>query len=339
MAPTLLSRRRIARSLLVLAACTALSGCGRQSTLEPRSDAARAIETLWWWMFAAACVVIGGALVLLFVAWLRRGRPGFPLIGAHEGVATGMVLVFGIGIPAASLIALFTVANFAVIDKTKAPDPDTTPLRIEVIGNQFWWEVRYPGTTAITANEIHIPVRTRVNVIARTDDVIHSFWVPQLNRKIDMVPGQVNRVLLYADEPGRYRGQCAELCGPAHSQMGMYVFADPREEFEAWLEDQAAPAREPLSEEERRGREVFLDEACADCHTIRGTPAQGRIGPDLTHVASRSTLAALVIPNDTDHLRGWIRDPQDVKPGNRMPGLDLSGPELDDLVSYLESLE
>lgn len=327
------------RSLLLLAICAAVSGCGRQSALEPRSDAARAIETLWWWMFAAACVVIGGALVLLFIAYLRRGKPGFPLIGQREGVATGMVLVFGIGIPGVALVALFTVANFAVIDETKAPDPDTTSMEIEVTGNQFWWEVRYPGTTAITANEIHIPARTRVNVIARTDDVIHSFWVPQLNRKVDMIPGQANRVLLYAAEPGRYRGQCAELCGPAHSQMGLYVVAQPREEFEAWLEHMAEPAAEPSTEEERRGQEVFLEEACARCHTIRGTPAAGEIGPDLTHVAGRSTLAALAIPNDKGHLGGWVLDPQHVKPGNRMPGLNLTGPAFNDLLAYLESLE
>ena len=326
--------------LAVAAACApVLAGCGRQSALEPRSDAARAIETLWWWMLAAACVVIGGALVLLLVAWLRRRKAGFPLIGEREGVATGMVLTFGIVVPAVCLIALFTIANFEVSAKTDAPDPGSTPLTIRVVGNQFWWEVRYPGTEAITANEIHIPADTRVNVVATTDDVIHSFWVPQLNRKIDMIPGQSNRVLLYADEPGRYRGQCAELCGPAHSQMGMYVVAQPRDEFERWLDDMAAPAREPTTDEQRRGREVFLTQGCADCHTIRGTEARGEIGPDLTHLQSRSTLAALAIPNDKGHLGGWVLDPQHVKPGNRMPALNLDGPQFNDLLAYLEGLE
>jgi cytochrome c oxidase subunit II len=333
------SRRRVTRFAMLLAACAAVAGCGRQSSLDPRSDASRAIETLWWWMFAAACVVIGGALVLLFIAWLQRDKPGFPLLGPREGVATGMVIVFGIGIPAVSLIALFAVANFAVVDTTAAPDPGTTPVQIEVTGHQFWWEVRYPGTTAMTANEIHIPARTRVNLVARTDDVIHSFWVPQLNRKIDMIPGETNRILLYADEPGRYRGQCAELCGPAHSQMGMYVFAQESDEFEAWLEHESEPAREPTTDEQRSGRQAFLDEACASCHTIRGTPARGGIGPDLTHVAARSTLAALAIANDEDGLRRWVTGPEHVKPGTRMPALDLSDPEFDDVLAYLESLD
>ena len=320
--------------LPVVTACAlVLGGCGgRQSALEPRSDAARAIETLWWWMLAAACVVLGGALVLLLVAWLRRGRAGFPLIGERENVATGVVLVFGIGIPALSLIALFTVANFAVTDRTEAPDPASTDLTIEVVGHQFWWEVRYPGSEAVTANEIHIPARTRVNVVATTDDVIHSFWVPQLNRKIDMVPGQRNRVLLEADEPGTYRGQCAELCGPAHSQMGMVVEAQPREEFQAWLDRMAEPASAGSSE-------VFMRAGCADCHTVRGTPARGRVGPDLTHLQSRETLAALRVPNDREHLADWLRDPDHVKPGTRMPDLGLSDSEVDELVAYLERLE
>jgi cytochrome c oxidase subunit 2 len=322
-----------------LAAGSALAGCGEQSALEPRSDAARTIETLWWWMLAVACVVIGGAVVLLLIAWLRRSRPGFPLLGEREDVATGVVVLFGIGIPGVALIALFVVANFSAIDKTEAPDPATTAMTIEVTGNQFWWEVRYPGTTAVTANEIHIPARTRVNVIARTNDVIHSFWVPQLNRKIDMIPGETTRVLLFADEPGRYRGQCAELCGLAHSQMAMYVYADPPGEFRAWLERMAAPRPAPSTGSARSGERVFLNESCADCHTIRGTRARGEVGPDLTHLASRSTLAALTIPNDREHLGGWIRDPQDVKPGNRMPALDLSDRERADLLAYLRSLE
>ena len=322
-----------------LAAGSALAGCGEQSALEPRSDAARTIETLWWWMLAVACVVIGGAVVLLLIAWLRRSRPGFPLLGEREDVATGVVVLFGIGIPGVALIVLFVVANFSAIDKTEAPDPATTAMTIEVTGNQFWWEVRYPGTTAVTANEIHIPARTRVNVVARTNDVIHSFWVPQLNRKIDMIPGQANRVLLYADEPGRYRGQCAELCGLAHAQMGMYVYADPPDEFRAWLDRMSGPRQAPATDAARKGERVFMNEACADCHTIRGTPARGEVGPDLTHLASRSTLAALVIPNDREHLGGWITDPQDVKPGNRMPALDLSRRQLADLLAYLRSLE
>jgi cytochrome c oxidase subunit II len=178
-----------------------------------------------------------------------------------------------------------------------------------------------------------------VNVVARTGDVIHSFWVPQLNRKIDMVPGHTNRVLLEADAPGRFRGQCAEFCGAQHAHMAMYVFADPPDRFRAWLRGQAAARRSPSTPEQRRGERVFLDEACASCHTIRGTAARGRIGPDLTHLQSRSTIAALTLPNRPPEVERWIRDPQHVKPGNRMPALGLPDRDFDALLAYLESLE
>jgi cytochrome c oxidase subunit 2 len=211
-------------------------------------------------------------------------------------------------------------------------------MTIEVVGHQWFWEVRYPGTTAVTANEIHIPVGARVNVVARTADVIHSFWVPQLNRKIDMIPGHTNRIALQAERPGRYRGQCAEFCGAQHAHMGMYVVAEPPQRFKAWLAAQAAPRRAPATPEEQRGERVFLANACAGCHTLRGTSAAGDIGPDLTHVASRSTLAALALPNTPAALTEWVRDPQHAKPGNRMPALHLPDRDLRDVVAYLESL-
>jgi cytochrome c oxidase subunit 2 len=323
---------------LVVALAVLAAGCNDQSALSPRSEPSRQIATLWWWMLAVAGTVLGGALFLLFVAWLRRRRPGLPLLGSHEGLTTALVVVFGIVIPLGVNVAVFVVANFVVAKATDAPDPRTTPMTIQVVGHQWFWEVRYPGTTAVTANEIHIPVGTRVNVVARTADVIHSFWVPELNRKIDMIPGHSNRVLLEADEPGRYRGQCAEFCGAQHAHMGMYVFADPRDRFRSWLDGQAAPRRAPASSAERRGERVFLSNACASCHAIRGTPARGAVGPDLTHVAGRSTLAALAIPNTSGDLADWIRDPQHVKPGNRMPPLGLSDSDVRDVVAYLESL-
>ena len=321
-------------------ACAALFGsCGEQSALDPRADPAREIATLWWWMLAAAGIVAGGALFLLWVGWLRRRRPGLPLLGSNERVSNALVIVFGFGIPLAVNVVVFVVANFVVAKATDAPDPRSTPMTIEIVGHQWFWEVRYPGTTAVTANEIHIPVGTRVNVVARTGDVIHSFWVPQLNRKIDMVPGHTNRVLLEADAAGRFRGQCGEFCGAQHAHMAMYVYADPPDRFRAWLRGQAAARRSPSTQQQRRGERVFLDEACASCHTIRGTAARGRIGPDLTHLQSRSTIAALTLPNRPPEVERWIRDPQHVKPGNRMPALGLPDRDFDALLAYLESLE
>jgi cytochrome c oxidase subunit 2 len=319
----------------------ALAGCGGgQSALEPRSRASSEIATLWWWMFVVACVVFAGAVGLLGIAWLRRRRTGLPVVEEERPkLNLGLVLVFGIVIPIVVNVALFVIANFVVIKDTEAPAASTTPITIEVAGRQWFWEVRYPGARVVTANEIHIPARTRVNVVALTGDVIHSFWVPQLNRKIDMIPGRRNRILLYADEPGRYRGQCAEFCGLQHAHMAMYVYAQEPADFERWLHAQAAPAQPPATPAQRAGRQAFAANACGSCHTIRGTGADGDVGPDLTHVGSRATLAALTLPNDAAALARWLRDPQHVKPGNRMPDLGLSDRDVDALVAYLEGLK
>ena len=331
---------RNAGPCLLLAAGAVLAGCGGgQSTLNPDSPASHDIATLWWWMLVIACVVFAGAVGLLGVAWLRRRRAGLPVVEGGSRRNLGLVLVFGMGIPAVVNIALFVIANFVVIKHTEAPAASTTPMTIEVVGKQWFWEVRYPGTAAVAANEIHIPVRTRVNVVATTGDVIHSFWVPRLNRKIDMIPGRQNRVLLYADKPGRYRGQCAEFCGEEHAHMAMYVYAQPPAEFDRWLHAEAAPARAPTSPATQAGQRALMRDQCASCHMIRGTPARGTVGPDLTHVGSRATLAALTLPNDRAALADWLHDPQHLKPGNRMPDLGLSRTDIDDLVSYLEGLK
>src|SRR3954447_14657884 len=293
---------------LVLAggAALLLGGCGEQSALDPRSKPSREIATLWWWMLGAAGVVLGGALFLLLLAWVRRRTPGLPLLGRHEKLTTALVVVFGIVIPLGTNVAVFVVANFVVAKATTAPEPGSTRMTVAVVGHQFFWEVRYPSAQVVTANEIHIPVGTRVNVTARTADVIHSFWVPQLNRKIDMIPGHTNRVLLEAQRPGRYRGQCAEFCGPQHAHMAMYVYAAPPQRFRAWLAANGRPRRAPTAPAAVRGERVFLANACAQCHTIRGTTAAGDIGPDLTHLASRSTLAALTLRNTPAQLARWI---------------------------------
>ena len=324
-----------ARAAAMAACVAAIAGCGgEQSTLEPRSEPARNITTLWWWMLAAAGVVFLGSVVLLGLSWVLRGREGIPIVGEREGFNLGMVVLFGMGIPGVVLVALFVIGNFAVLPTTDAPATASTQMTVEVIGRQWFWEVRYPGNTAVTANEIHIPAQTRVNLVAETGDVIHSFWVPQLNRKIDMIPGRRNRILLYADRPGRYRGQCAEFCGLQHSHMAMYVYADPPSRFRQWLAREGAPATTAS-----RGEQVFMADQCADCHTIRGTAARGQVGPDLTHVAGRGTLASLTIPNTPQRLAEWISSPQHVKPGNRMPDLHLKPADVQALVSYLETLK
>jgi cytochrome c oxidase subunit 2 len=245
----------------------------------------------------------------------------------------------GVVFPLAVVVALFIVSDGLIVNVTQAPAASKTAMTIEAIGHQWYWEFRYPGTKAVTADEMHIPVDTRINLVATTADVIHSFWVPELNRKIDTIPGQRNRILIYANRAGVYRGQCAEYCGLQHAHMSMLVFAQPKPQFREWLRREAAPARTPKTALERRGEQVFLNGPCSSCHSIRGTGATGYVGPDLTHLASRTTLAGLTIPNRRDYLARWIVDSQHFKPGNQMPNLQLTGSQLNALLAYLESLK
>jgi cytochrome c oxidase subunit 2 len=324
----------------------ALSGCGgSQNALNPHSHQSADIANLFWVMMA---VSFGGlALItgLLVFAWIRRGRRGLggDVEDPHPGEKPSWFVVVGMGVvfPLMVIIALFIVGNWAIVRVTQAPAESSTDLTVDAIGHQWYWEFRYPGTKAVTADEMHIPVGTRVNLVAKTADVIHSFWVPELNRKIDTIPGQENRILLYANKVGVYRGQCAEFCGLQHAHMGMLVFVQPKAQFQAWLKRQAAPAARPSSAAARRGEQAFLggSGSCSSCHAIRGTPARGFVGPDLTHLASRTTLAGLTIPNSRSYLARWIVDSQHLKPGNDMPNFHLTGGQLQSLVTYLEGLK
>ena len=305
-----------------------MTGSG-QSTLTPHSGPAHDIALLWWVMFGVACVGLTIIAVLLLLGWIRRNRETLPF-GGNERTATRLVVGLGIATPIVLLSGLFVWSDVFVIRSTAAPDPRSTPLTVHVVGHQWFWEIRYDRASGVTANELHIPVRTRVNVIGTSADVIHSLWVPELNRKADLIPGRTNRLLLYADRSGTYLGQCAEFCGLQHAHMQIAVVAEPRARFEQWLRAQGEPGGAGLA--------LFRSKGCANCHAIRGTSAQSHVGPDLTHVASRETLAAGAIPNDREHLREFVRDPQAVKPGAKMPQVPQSPSETDALVRYLESL-
>ncbi len=315
-----------------------LAGCGKQSIVSTHSPQAHNIALLWWWMLAAAVIVFMGAAGLLVLAYFRRGTAGLPFFGERESIPEGMVVLFGVAIPIVALVVLFGVSNVYLIKQTSPPSPRSTAMTINVIGHQWWWEVRYPGTSAITANEIHIPVDTRVNVVATTADVIHSFWVPGLNRKVDMVPGRQNRVLLYTSQVGEYRGQCSQFCGLQHAHMSMWVFAQRKPAYRAWLANMASFAHTPTTAQAQAGHQLFMSDQCASCHRIAGTPAQGFVGPDLTHLATRTTLASLTIPNTPSELAAWIANPQAIKPGDRMPDLGLDRGQVSDLVAYLDTL-
>jgi cytochrome c oxidase subunit 2 len=316
-----------------------VAGCAEndQSTLSPKSSASDQIARLWWVMLIASAVIFGVVLVLVFVAVLRRrGSEQAPPTTSRGGL--WIPAVGGIAIPIVVLAGLFAL-TLRTLPRTSPASASATGLTIEVVGRQWFWDVAYPGTGVRTANEIHIPVGIPVNVEVSSGDVVHSFWVPELNRKIDMIPGQTNRVTLEADQAGTYRGQCAEFCGLQHAHMAFYVVAEPKAKFDAWLARESQPAALPSTPELERGQQVLLGSSCVYCHTISGTTASGKIGPDLTHLASRRSLAAGLIPNSPGYLAGWILDPQHVKPGSKMPATDLSGAELQALLAYLESLK
>lgn len=288
------------------------------------------VEQLWWVLFGIAVVVCAVVIGLLLWALARR-RKATPSAGSHER----FVFALGFIIPAVILAGVF---GLGLRDMTVLGTPASRPaLTVQVIGHQWWWEVRYPGGV-VTANEIHIPAGRTVRLELTTADVIHSFWVPQLMPKRDLMPHQTNKVWLNADHPGRYRGQCAEYCGLQHANMAFYVIAQPGSRFDSWLADQRRRARAPLNAEQRLGRQVFVTGTCATCHTIRGTTADGKLGPDLTHVGSRGTLAAGTIPNDVGHMSGWISNSQSIKPGNKMPPQPLTPKQLHAVVAYLQSL-
>jgi cytochrome c oxidase subunit 2 len=314
------------------------AGCGGsdQSTLDPASRASSKIATLWWIMFAAGVVVVSVVSLLVLLVLLRRREKG---VGRWMP-GTAFVAVLGFGIPLAVLVGLFalTLSTIPATSPARATTSAPNALTVDVTGRQWFWDVEYPEAGVRTANEIHIPVGEPVELRARTADVIHSVWIPRLNRKIDMIPGRTNTLTLEANRAGDFRGQCAEFCGLQHAHMAFWVVAEPRARFERWLAAQARPAHVPSPGSETRGQQVLLGSACVYCHRIAGTNATGEVGPDLTHVASRRTLAAATIPNTRGYLAGWILDPQHVKPGNKMPATDLDGGQLQDLLDYLESL-
>jgi len=321
--------------------CAALllfaAGCrGVYSTLDPATREAARITTLHWVMYWMCAAFFVAMMTVLAVAVSRQRRSETPegdrrrsvSVAVAAGISTGLLLV---------LLAASVVTGHANVAPAGAK-----ALEIEVIGHQWWWEVRYPARSSAhdvtTANEIHVPVGRAVRLQLSSGDVIHSFWVPNLHGKKDLIPGRRTSQVFHVEKEGTFRGQCAEFCGYQHAHMGLVVFAESPRLFEAWLDRQRRLASEPAGGAERHGREVFVSSPCVLCHPIRGGGAFGHKAPDLTHLASRTTIASATLPNTPGHLAGWVTDPQSIKPGNRMPPNILAANDLDDLVSYLRSL-
>jgi cytochrome c oxidase subunit 2 len=324
------------------------SGCsGIQSVLAPAGPQAAHIESLWWLMvWVSAAVLLLVMLATVYAVSHRRQERS--LDTEPEAVPDpeaerkrAIIVATPVGI---TIIALFglQVASFTT-DRTLASLPTENAVVIDVTGHQWWWEVQYVETTpslrVTTANEIHIPVGRPVVLRLRSNDVIHSFWVPNLAGKKDLIPGHETTFSFKAERAGVFRGQCAEYCGYQHANMGFLVIAEPPEQFYAWLEKQRAIPPPPDDPIRQHGQEVFLASTCSLRHTIQGTPAAGKVAPDLTHVASRQTIAAATLPNTPGNRAGWIADSQGIKPGNHMPPNPLNPRDFQALLAYPGSLQ
>lgn len=310
-----------------MAALAAACGSLQQGALAPKGPGAQRQADLFYVSLWTSAAIVALTLGLLGYAMFRRRRDD----DEQRFRATRFVVSFGLVLPLVVLLSMMVVTFVSL-----AGEPQRGTLEVQIVGHQFWWEVFYPEQDFTTANEVHIPVDTPVELVVESDDVLHSFWVPELQGKVDLVPGRTNRLVLEASEPGTYRGFCAEYCGLQHANMLFLVIAEPEEDFEAWAAAQAGPA----AVQDTRGEELFEEHACAGCHTIRGTSADGDFAPDLTHFASRQTLGAGILPNQRGQLAGWVVNSQTIKPGNEMPPITTLEPdELEALIDYLEKLE
>lgn len=304
--------------------------------MHPTSDFAGRLDSLFWqifWWAIGVFVIVEGILIYTIVRFRARPdgeRPkpvhGHTILELGWTIAPALILV---------AIAIPTIQTIFVVDR---PSPEEADLTIEVIGRQWWWEFRYPELGLVTANEAHVPIGRTVDLRLRSADVLHSFWVPRLGGKRDLVPGRENFLWFRPDSTGVFWGQCAEYCGTSHALMSLRVVVDEESDFEAWVANNQAPAAASSERLASQGRNVFMNNACISCHSIRGTQAQGVLGPDLTHVGSRLTIAAGVLDNNAENLARWIGNPQDVKPGSLMPNMDLTEPQIEQLVAYLQSL-
>lgn len=327
----------LATACLLAAVAFSQSAAG-QSILEPASRSAERIADLWWLMFWLGTVIFVIVMLLVLYA-VSRGRRGEENTGLTNRSRHTMVLTGGVAVPLLVLAVVFGYTLYTL--NGIAEDAEASDWSVEVIGHQFWWEVRYPDHDIVTANEIHIPVDRPVEFKLTSGDVIHSFWVPELHGKQDLMPGTTTHLTINAEETGRFRGQCGQFCGIQHAKMALYVVVDEPDAFDEWVDQQQEPASDPAEGSLiERGEEVFLSSACVYCHTVRNSnPSAGDLGPDLTHLASRETIAAGTLENTTGNLAGWIIDPQHIKPGNKMPAVNLTSEELQALLAYLNSLD
>ncbi len=332
--------RRCFIPLLLIILCSLTSCTGSPSILDAKSPQATATANFSWLLFGVAAVVFIIVTVLLLLAIIRSRRTqladdAYP----QDRRAITLIIFGGAVVPAMVLLALMALS--VVLDRASAA-PENSSVNIEVIGHQWWWEVHYPDQNLTTANEIHVPVNQPITIHVTSADVIHSFWIPQLNGKIDMIPGQTSAMSFEANQIGNFRGECAEYCGAQHAHMALMVVSESSDQFNQWLTNQTkpAPAPDPNTQPNLfKGQQAFLTSSCVYCHTIKGTNASGRLGPDLTHIGSRLTIGAGVLSNNPGNLGNWILNSQTIKPGNLMPPTNLNSDQVQAIVAYLQSLQ
>lgn len=330
--------RRILLGVLLMSFALFGSACagtnaGPQDFLSPEGPIAERADRLWDLTFGIAVVIfiiVEGILVFTLVRFRRR--PGREAAQFHGNTKVEVVLTL---IPTLILAGLAVPTVKAIADLAKEP---SDALNITVTAKQFWWQYEYPDAEVVTANEMHVPTDQNVLLTLEGADVIHSFWIPKLTGKQDVVPGRTNRMQFKAVEPGTYWGQCTEFCGLSHANMRLRVIAHEPEEFQQWLLDQQQPAAASVSGPATAGRDIFMKN-CVNCHAIEGTDAQGTSAPNLTHFATRETFAGAMFENTTENLKRWIDNPPAVKPGVKMPDYGLSSQEIEAVVAYLQSLK
>lgn len=317
-----------------------------QTSLNPAGPAAAHIEhtfALIFWITATVyCLTL---VALLWFVWRRRHvlqSVPEPLTTSDRSDRFATRAVAGAMAVTILLLFIMLISSFVTSHRLGRMNQQQA-LTIDVYGHQWWWEVQYPNEAepfrmVTTANEIHVPVGTPIRIHGTSRDVIHSFWAPNIQGKRDLLPGYNTDVLMQVDQQGRWRGQCAEFCGMQHAHMAFYIVAESQKDFDDWMTAQAQSSASPSNAQTAHGQQVFLSHSCVMCHSIRGTTAGSRVGPDLTHLASRSTIAAGMLPNTIGNLGGWILNAQALKPGSRMPPNQISGPDLQDLLAYLETL-
>ncbi len=330
-----------------LVAAASLSCGGRQSVVDSAGVQAERLEFLWWvflWVCGAVYLIVMAVLIAAFIRARRADASTAPetVPDAAGETRAGNIVKAAVAVTLVTIFALM-IMSFRTGRSVAALSQAPEPLSIKVTGNQWWWNIEYqypvPSSNIQTANELHLPAGRVVKLELQSNDVIHSFWVPNVHGKKDLIPNYPTTFYFRADKPGTYWGQCAEFCGYQHAKMRFVVVVESPEEFEAWANAQRQTPPPPADPMQQRGRDIFLTSVCTQCHTIQGTNANGRVGPNLTHIASRPYIAAGSLANTHENLRTWVTNAPGIKPGTRMPQNTYSDEEVNALLSYLESLK